>query len=422
MPFRKLVSARIYFLSFIEAAIATACYVAATFIHSAIDAPIYLMYENGAQHIGLVALTFLLASYLFDFYKQIRVRSRLVLVLQLIHLIGIIFMVQAVLEFVNKDLVAPHAVVITGSALTLVVLIAWRLFIRPAIWNAIGAQRVLFVGSSDAVDRLAEAFTTQPTIGIEVAGYVLEPGTASNAAPVLGGYSDLPAIVAEVNPDRVIVGAEDLRNKKVLKTLFDLRAGGVTVESAGDVYEAIFGRIYSRAVEPYTVIFRNELSARPGSVALQSIYTNLLALIAAVITLPVMVLIGFLCDSRGHALSRFLQRFKLDALPEILNVVRGEMTLIGPRAERVEFSRILDDLIPFYRQKYSVKPGILGWSQLHCDTEPTENTLARIEHDLYYMKHISLVLDAYTLIRAVKWMLADSAARQEQAAVRDATA
>jgi lipopolysaccharide/colanic/teichoic acid biosynthesis glycosyltransferase len=86
-------------------------------------------------------------------------------------------------------------------------------------------------------------------------------------------------------------------------------------------------------------------------------------------------------------------------------MIRGEMALTGPRAERVESDAVLSELIPFYRQRQYVKPGILGWSQLHCDPEPTEDTFARIEYDLYYIKHISLVLDAYIVVRALKWIL-----------------
>jgi lipopolysaccharide/colanic/teichoic acid biosynthesis glycosyltransferase len=297
------------------------------------------------------------------------------------------------------------------------------------VWQAIGAQRILFVGISLAVTRLAEAFAEQPALGMEVVGYI-ESEPRTQGTPVLGTYSELVTIVDGVEPDRIIVGADGLHDKSVLKTLFDMRSAGVTVESAADAYETIFGRVYSRAVDPYTVIFRNELSARPGRVALQSIYTNLLGLAAVVVTLPLMTLIAlalkltrrgpvlanqactglhgipfsryrFDCNG-GAAFSRFLVRSRLEALPQILNIVRGEMTLIGPRAERVEFSRIIEEMIPFYRQKYSVKPGILGWSQLHCDIAPTEDTLARMEYDLYYIKHISLVLDAYIVLRALK--------------------
>src|SRR3954471_5555624 len=102
-PFRKLISARIYLLSFLEALIATACYIVTTFLYDPIGATTYLTYEGGLQHIGVVTITFMTASYLFDFYKQIHVGSRLVLLLQLLQLIGIIFLTEAALAFINKD-------------------------------------------------------------------------------------------------------------------------------------------------------------------------------------------------------------------------------------------------------------------------------------------------------------------------------
>lgn len=318
---------------------------------------------------------------------------------------------------------------------------------RPALWNAMGAHRVLMVGWSAAAELLTEAFRNQPVLGMDLVGYVGDGEPGPYGVPVLGRLSELRRIVSDIQPDRIIVSADD---RRVLRTLFDIRSSGVNVQSAGDIYEAIFGRVYSSGLEPYTVIFRNELSAPPGSVALQSIYTNLLALASVVVMVPFMVLIAivmrlshrgqvmsreicvglhgipftryrFRCDGRD-IVSRFLLRFKLDALPQILNIVRGEMALIGPRPERVEFNQILTALIPFYRQKQSVKPGIMGWSQLHCDVQPTEDTLARLEYDLYYIKHISLVLDAYTVIKAFKWVLTNPELEQETVAIHDATA
>src|SRR5688500_15256198 len=146
-PLHKLIAARVYLLSIAETLLATACYLAAVFKFQ-LDPGIYLLYEGGLQHLALVALTFLIGSYLLDFYKQIRVRSRLVLVLELCQLIGVIFMMQAAAAFINTDLALSLQIIIAGSALTLIVLSAWRLFVRPVVWNAIGAQPILFIGVS----------------------------------------------------------------------------------------------------------------------------------------------------------------------------------------------------------------------------------------------------------------------------------
>lgn len=433
-PFRKLTSSRIYLLSLIEVLLVIGSYYAAIYLYAPDEASVYLWYDQGAQQIGVVALQFLLISYLFDSYKQITVSSRTVLVLQLAFLIGILFIMQAVFVFIRLDLTPPQPIVLIGNVLTLTVLTIWRVFCRPVAWNVIGPQRILFVGSGEAVRELARVIDEQPALGMELEGFVVDPQTAGSLRPVLGAYDRLIKVASETKPDRVIV-SDDIQDRAVLNALFEMRSAGLTVESSADAYEIIFGRVYSRSVEPYTVIFRNELSAPPGSIALQSIYNNLLAVAAVILLLPVMAVIGLLlkltrrgpvlgkylcvglhgqpfkmyrlnCDGQD-ALSAFLLKYKIEAIPQILNIFRGEMSLIGPRAERAEFSRVIDELIPFYRQRYSVKPGVVGWSQLHCDTRDTEDTLTRVEYDLYYLKHISLLLDAYILLRGLKWILSE---------------
>jgi lipopolysaccharide/colanic/teichoic acid biosynthesis glycosyltransferase len=117
---------------------------------------------------------------------------------------------------------------------------------------------------------------------------------------------------------------------------------------------------------------------------------------------------------RNDLLGRVLRRYRIDGLPQVFNIIRGEMSLIGPRAERVEFDAVLHELIPFYRHRQFVKPGIFGWSQLFCDTEREEDTILRLEYDMYYIKHISIVLDAYIIVRALKYLLS-ARGREERA-------
>ena len=103
--------------------------------------------------------------------------------------------------------------------------------------------------------------------------------------------------------------------------------------------------------------------------------------------------------------ARLLVRYRFASLPQVLNIIRGELALIGPRPEHAAFDTELCSLIPFYRQKQSLKPGIFGWSQLHCDADVSEDTLRRLEYDLYYIKHISVPLDMYIVLRALKSVL-----------------
>ena len=97
---------------------------------------------------------------------------------------------------------------------------------------------------------------------------------------------------------------------------------------------------------------------------------------------------------------------RLDELPQLLNVIRGEMSIVGPRPERPEFVKPLSEVIPFYRQRHSVKPGITGWAQINYKYgETIEDAIVKLEYDLYYIKNLSLSLDMYIIFHTMKAML-----------------
>jgi lipopolysaccharide/colanic/teichoic acid biosynthesis glycosyltransferase len=117
-------------------------------------------------------------------------------------------------------------------------------------------------------------------------------------------------------------------------------------------------------------------------------------------------------DPRITPVGRWLRRLRLDELPQLLNVVRGEMTIVGPRPERPEFVRELEKKIPYYRQRHCVKPGITGWAQInHKYGASIEDTIAKLEYDLYYIKNLSPALDALIMFQTAKVMLLSRGSR-----------
>jgi exopolysaccharide biosynthesis polyprenyl glycosylphosphotransferase len=111
-------------------------------------------------------------------------------------------------------------------------------------------------------------------------------------------------------------------------------------------------------------------------------------------------------DPRTTPVGKFLRRLRLDELPQFFNVLRGEMSLVGPRPERPEFVKTLSEQIPYYRQRHCVKPGITGWAQInHKYGDTLEDTVTKLEYDFYYIKNISTSLDAYIIFHTLKTML-----------------
>ena len=111
-------------------------------------------------------------------------------------------------------------------------------------------------------------------------------------------------------------------------------------------------------------------------------------------------------DPRVTGVGRFLRKTRLDELPQLFNVLRGDMAIVGPRPERPEFVRDLAEKIPFYRQRHFVKPGVTGWAQInHKYGDTLQDTIIKLEYDLYYIKNLSPALDLFIMLHTLKVML-----------------
>ncbi|MGI8991895.1 MAG: sugar transferase [Bryobacteraceae bacterium] len=435
--FKHFLPSRLSALLGSEFVLIYSCYLFSCLAYFRARASQYLLNDNGLLRILLVTVSILFGLYFNQLYTKGRLASRKSLVLQLCNVFGIALIVQGLLGYLGEGLRLPRLVMIAGTACCLAALLLWRMFYSVYVWRLFGTQKVVFLGTGDVVREIAAQILARPELGMSVAGYIdddREPGSLLAGGAVLGPASSIKRIVDEFKPRRIVVGMADWRNRLPIKALLEISAGGIDVEEAATTYEEICGRVCSREFRPSQIIFDNELRSRPGSVALQSIYTNLIAILSIAICLPLFIAIGIAikAGSRGRVLAtqerigfnglRFrlssfrvlgpdlqltslgswLRRTHLENLPYLFNVVRGEMALVGPRPERPEFVRILTEYLPFYNQRHTVKPGITGWSRIQTGLNGSElNSLAWLEYDLYYTKHISLALDTYILFH---WM------------------
>jgi exopolysaccharide biosynthesis polyprenyl glycosylphosphotransferase len=111
-------------------------------------------------------------------------------------------------------------------------------------------------------------------------------------------------------------------------------------------------------------------------------------------------------DPRITPVGKWLRKLRLDELPQMWNVVRGDMSVVGPRPERPEFVELLNHQIPYYRQRLAVKPGITGWAQINHKYGDTQlDAMIKLEYDLYYIKHLAPALDFYIIFHTIKVML-----------------
>jgi lipopolysaccharide/colanic/teichoic acid biosynthesis glycosyltransferase len=252
--------------------------------------------------------------------------------------------------------------------------------------------------------------------------------------PILGSLDACEEIIRYQRPTHMVIGMSDWDSRISPSILLKCRLAGTVVEDAPAVYERLFHRVSCQRLQPMDLLLSSSLRGDSRTMAIQAVYTNLIGLSFLIALSPVLLLVSFAIalssgggpvlesvdcagfryipfrrlrfrtrrtDGSGQMtrLGRAITRLHLANLPQLINVVRGEMALVGPRAVRQDFAHFLTELMPFYSHRFSVKPGIMGWARLHLDARglPADECL-QAEYDLYYIKEGSPWLDGQILL------------------------
>ena len=320
------------------------------------------------------------------------------------------------------------------------------------LWRRrIVTSRVLILGNGPIVSTLIETLESSPVPRYVLTGVLDDqPLLEGTRAVWLGRLDRLAVIVEEVRADRIVVALPDRRGRLPLVPLLEWRVRGVAVEDALEFYERLSGRMAIEALTPGSLIsapgFRNhgapEQVARVFSVAAALAGLVLLSPLLAAIALAIKI------DSDGPALfvqerigrdgrpfnllkfrtmhpqnerrsewvqdncdritrvGGWLRRFRLDELPQLVNIVRGEMNLVGPRPHPSCNQEIFMERIAYYGLRSTVRPGVTGWAQVRYGyANNIEEETEKMRYDLYYIKNRSILLDLDILIRTVRIML-----------------
>ncbi|HKA00174.1 MAG TPA: sugar transferase [Candidatus Solibacter sp.] len=438
-----------------EIVLVTSAFIFATYITFEADPTVYLMDEGGLMRIMLVVFSILIGLHFHDLYSQFQVKSRIVLVQQLCLVMGVAFLSQGLIAYLHANLRVPIRVMVLGSAVAVVSIFLWRIFFSAYAFQVVGKDRLLLIGGSPLLEDIATHVADRPETGLEIAGYVddrHEPGTVLASGKVLGPMSALRDIVRATQPNRIVVGMFERRNRMPVSELLELRFAGHIIEEVAATYERVCGRVCLKEIRPSELIFSGDLGPRPQNLFYQRFSNMIVAAVGLVIGLPFMLLTALavklsspgpvlyrqtrvgldgvvftlykfrsMCadaeagtgavwaqkdDPRVTGVGRVIRRIRFDELPQLFNVLKGEMAMVGPRPERPEFVKALSEQVPYYRQRHCVRPGITGWAQVNYKYGDTlEDTITKLEYDLYYIKNMSMALDNYIIFHTVKAML-----------------
>ncbi|MBV8819400.1 MAG: TIGR03013 family PEP-CTERM/XrtA system glycosyltransferase [Acidobacteriaceae bacterium] len=350
------------------------------------------------------------------------------------------------------------------SAGLCVALVAPSRMAFDAVWRrAIPAETVVILGCGPLARSVAQHMLRRNDLPVNLAGFIdagNEPAMRLSSIagkPVLGNLHMLDRVVAEHRVKRIVVALEDRRGVLPLRELVHLRVGGVRIDDHQSAMVALTGRVSLEAIASGWLVFSSGFTRSQAVLRAKRFMDVVLAACGLMLLSPLMLLVAVAIrlESKGAVIyrqqrvglrgstfeilkfrsmradaeaggravwaqkgdprvtraGRVLRKYRIDEIPQLLNVLRGQMSLVGPRPERPVFVEQLRAEIPFYDERHSIRPGLTGWAQVQSGYGASvEDTMTKLEYDLFYAKNLSLGFDLLIALKTIRTVLTGSGA------------
>jgi sugar transferase (PEP-CTERM system associated) len=401
------------------------------------------------------AVVFLAAFHYSDLYDLRTLAQERVLLARILRAIAVGTALLAILYYAIPPLMLGRGIL----ALTAALVAAWAYGSRELMkWLSRSGlrERILILGASDPAIEVGREILLRRKLGYELVGFldqtrerlgvsILNPG-------IVGSYVDLVEVCRARRIDRVLVCVKDRRNAMPFDQLLAARTRGIEVEDGASFSEKLTGRIPVRDINPSWFIFGPGFRQPFTTLTMKRAMDVVVSVIGIILTAPVMALAALAIrldspgpvffkqervgkggkpfrlvkfrsmradaeaksgpvwaqanDSRITRVGSFIRKTRIDELPQFWNVLRGDMSLVGPRPERAFFVEQLNRKIPFYDMRHVVRPGCTGWAQVRWRYGASEeDAMQKLQYDLYYIKHLSIRRDLLVMFDTLKVMV-----------------
>ncbi|MFZ0465053.1 MAG: sugar transferase [Candidatus Acidiferrales bacterium] len=460
--FHTYFPARTLLLGISETLLITAAFVGATFARLGMnDASVMLNYNQGFLKILVVAIVFILCMYYFDLYDSFILSNRREVLTRLVQVLGTVCILLALLYFVFPPLQLGRGLFSIGLIFVALLLFAWRRLFLVVNTMPQFAERALILGDGPLAKPLIEEIEARKELGIRVVGQMRQ---IENGDPRYASFSNeeqfelLARQVDSYRAGRIIIAMGERRGRMPVEALLQLKGRGVQIQDGADVYEAITGKVPIGSLRLSWLLFSPSFRVSKPLLLYKRAFSCLISLLCLIVGAPLMILVAIAIrlDSKGPIIfkqkrvgeggklftlykfrtmidgadqddnfrpaeksderftrvGRLLRRTRIDELPQVFNILKGDMYFIGPRPFVQNQEMECVEKIPYYRQRWSVKPGATGWAQInrgYCAT--IEDNTEKLEYDLFYIKNISIGLDLLIMFRTLKILLLSRGSR-----------
>lgn len=413
--------------------------------------------KNGWFKIALATSLCILVLYFYDLYEFTVTGNRRELMLRLVQAIGISWAILALIFYFIPPLLIGRGVSVISVPLVLISLIIWRIFIHLLTGHPDFGEKILIVGTGSTARETARSVWERRDAGYRIAGFATEngkvPGDLAKEINLLGSADNLESIIKEEKIDRVVIAVRERRGVFPTETLLKMSlAGDVNIEECTSFFERVTGQVHIDMLRPSWLIFDGRKRETRFVSVFREMVHRLLALAGLILSLPIALLTALLIkiesrgpifykqeriglngkefnvfkfrsmrvdaeqdgkpvwaaedDDRTTMVGKIIRKMRIDEIPQFINIIRGEMSFVGPRPERPHFVAQLANEIPFYEHRHLVAPGLTGWAQIKYPYGASiEDARRKLQYDLYYIKNQSLALDLVIVFETVKTVL-----------------
>ncbi len=411
----------------------------------------------------LISFVTQISMYHNDLYEINAIDNSIDLSYKIIQSIGITSIVLAVLYFLVPDLIIAKWVFFANLVFLFFFLVFWRLAYSFVLRKKMFSEKTMLLGSGELAHNILDEIADKKDLGYNVTSMIARKEDNPLASPnkrikVYYGFNKICDLAESYSVNNLIVAFDEKRGVFPFDELLACKVRGINILDGESFYERITGKLLVEKINPSWLIFSEgfvksrisrfskRLVGLLTSSLLLIIHFPFLLLVAAIIKLesrgPVLfsqervgedekifMLYKFRSmkadaeqdtgpvwaeenDPRVTRVGKIIRRLRIDELPQLWNVFKGDMSFVGPRPERQFFVEQLKKNVPYYKERASVKPGITGWAQVKYPYGATEkDALEKLKYDLYYIKNMSIVIDLMVLFHTVKIMLLGRGAR-----------
>ncbi len=405
----------------------------------------------------VVVITFQACFYYGDLYNVSALRPPSRQFVSLGNSLGIGCLILGVGYFIFPNLLIGRGVFFISILFAGTFVLLTRMAVERAWPVAASGQKVAILGTGALAQTVASAIADRSDQGLRLVGFIAAgtepaPNGDGMVKPALGAADQLEAIVERYGVSRLVIAVQDRRGRLPVDSLVKLRTRGIRIEDAHTAVSSLTGRVWLGLVQPSWFIFSSGFSRSPLLLSLKRVADVCFAGVGLAVGWPLMLLIALAirlgsrgpvifrqtrvglngrhfevlkfrsmyADAEAHTGARwaaeddprvtrvgwFLRKFRLDEIPQFINILRGDMSFVGPRPERPVFVEQLRSQVPYYDQRHSVRPGLTGWAQVEYSYGASvEDAIRKLEYELFYLKNMSAFFDLVIVLKTIRVVL-----------------